>query len=193
MNKRKIAILISLVAISLSAVMGFTVFNKSSEPETIEEPKIPEEPQIAEKPKFHISDINFEYRKIPNGSLTIHDLRISFKLQNLGNVTANQVVVGYDIKLSGSSEGFWRLCSNISEDFIFDGETFNDNVTIKFLWIRGNVTINNIESKETNEYYIKDLWHTLREIVGDPARGMILESYWVITCAEDVTETFEFY
>jgi len=200
MNKwKKISFLCLVVILSLSVVVSLQLLNNPSnveteEPEISEESEIPE-PQIIEKPKFHIYDVECEFPASSN-------MRVSFKLQNLGNVTASKIIISYDIKFSpGDSVWFVQ-----EEDVIIDGETMEhpdyEYPIVKFLWIRGNVTIGDMESKETNEYYVTDVWTSI--LIGltggqGGSSGMknpdavILESHWNLTCAEEVTETFEFF
>lgn len=189
MNKRKIIPLISVAAILLlSAVLGLQLLNTPSATET-EEPELPDEtPQVVEKPKFHIYDVDYE---------PTYD-RVSFQMQNLGNVTATKVVVNFDLKLS-SGDTIWF---QTRENFTIDGEVMEhpeyEHPIITFLWIRDTVTIGNVESKETNEFYIYDIWERIVNTVGGEMLShghdvIILESHWNITCAEEVTETFEFY
>jgi len=188
-------VIITSVLIASSLVL-FKPFEKPvEESEISEKPEVSEGSQIVEKPKFHIYNVVCEFPASDN-------MRVSFELQNLGNVTASKVVVGYDIKFS-PDDSIWVVQE---EKAIIDGETMEhpdyEYPIVKFLWIRGNVSIGNMDSKETNEYYVKDVWTSI--LVGltgglggsvsmTNADVVILESYWNITCAEEVTETFEFY
>jgi len=187
MNKWKITSLVSVAAIILlSSVLGWQqqLLNNPSEPEIPEKPgdTLPQntEKEIqTEKPIFHMFDVDIE--RIEYGGYT-H--RISFKAQNLGNVSATVVVFAFEIKLGGDS------CRLYAEN-----ETGQEE-RIPFVWFIGNVTVDVIESKKVDEYFAEipiDFWIE-ENITGitNPKNIEILESHWNVTCAEGVTETFDF-
>lgn len=182
MDKWKIIVLILVAAISVTSaiVAGALLFEPSSvEPSGTEE---------ILKPKFHIYDVNLE-------GVEAEDWEISFKMQNLGNVSATEVVVAYEMKLSGYDMTFYH-----GEDLNGDGSIDEEELEeIPSIWLNDTVNVAIVESKETNEYYIDNLF-TRMVAAGNVTLSrrnptgtiIILESHWNITCAEAVSEQFDF-
>lgn len=204
MNKWKITSLVSLIAVmSLSAALGWQFLNTPSEKTETQEPSNGDtqpsngESQVIEKPKFHIYDV--EIGKNRRGiDFTSNDMNptISFKMQNVGNVSATNVKVNFTVKLGTVEMEFngQELVEWINGDFIW-------NLTIiPFVWVNDTLTINLIESKKTDEYFVGDTNSYFLDagVTGCEGPGLIsgeiviLESHWIVTCAEQVTETFDF-
>jgi len=118
-----------------------------------------------EVPEFHLFDVSIE------------NPTISWQAQNLGNVSATDVVFAFEIKLGGEHVVLYR-----------------EEEIIPFVWYTGNITISVIESKRVDAYSTEipiDFWIE-QNITGmrDPKNLEILASNWNITCAEGVEESF---
>jgi len=143
------------VAVIFLAYMGLNILQPA--------PQTGQTPPAQEKPKFHPFELTYMMHKI------------SFHLQNLGNVSANNITVTITAK--------WNPAAQDQSHYPRDGNKTLYSVVYY-------AEIRKMEAKETNEYMAEIVWENYITLITHPDSAGLREYDISITCAEEVTETF---